>query len=60
MQNYIIEQKRWNPNSIVFGLHPGTVDSKLSKPFQKNGKEYFSPKFWWDKKHKENHVVKLW
>ena len=40
-----IEQKRLNPNSIVFGLHPGTVDSKLSKPFQKNGKEYFSPKF---------------
>ena len=40
-----IEQKRLNPNSIVFGLHPGTVDSKLSKPFQKNGKKYFSPKF---------------
>ena len=40
-----IEQKRLNPNSIVFGLHPGTVDSKLSKPFQINGKEYFSPKF---------------
>ena len=40
-----IEQKRLNPNSIVFGLHPGTVDSKLSKPFQKKGKEYFSPEF---------------
>ena len=40
-----IEQKRLNPNSIVFGLHPGTVDSKLSKPFQKKGKEYFTPEF---------------
>ena len=40
-----IEQKRSNPDSIIFGLHPGTVDSKLSKPFQKKDKEYFTPEF---------------
>ena len=31
-----IEMKRRNKNLIVIGLHPGTVDSDLSKPFQKN------------------------
>jgi len=31
-----IEMKRVNKNAIVVGLHPGTVDSPLSKPFQKN------------------------
>ena len=40
-----IEQKRSNPDSIIFGLHPGTVDSKLSKPFQKKDKEYFTPEY---------------
>ena len=40
-----IEQKRSNKNSIIFGLHPGTVDSKLSRPFQKKDKQYFSPEF---------------
>ncbi|MDC0228024.1 SDR family NAD(P)-dependent oxidoreductase [Alphaproteobacteria bacterium] len=40
-----IEQGRLNPDSIIFGLHPGTVDSKLSKPFQKKDKEYFTPEF---------------
>ena len=40
-----IEQQRSNHDSIIFGLHPGTVDSKLSRPFQKKNKEYFSPKF---------------
>jgi hypothetical protein len=40
-----IEQKRSNPDSIIFGLHPGTVDSKLSKPFQKKDKKYFTPEF---------------
>ena len=40
-----IEQKRSNKNSIIFGLHPGTVNSKLSRPFQKKDKEYFSPEF---------------
>ena len=40
-----IEQQRLNHESIIFGLHPGTVDSKLSRPFQKKNKEYFSPEF---------------
>ena len=40
-----IEQQRSNHDSIIFGLHPGTVDSKLSRPVQKKNKEYFSPKF---------------
>ena len=33
-----IELKRRNPNSIVVGLHPGTVDTDLSRPFQSNVK----------------------
>ena len=31
-----IEAKRKNKQSIIVGLHPGTVDSELSKPFQRN------------------------
>ncbi len=31
-----IELKRTNKNASIIGLHPGTVDSNLSKPFQKN------------------------
>lgn len=31
-----IEEKRRNPSSIVVALHPGTVDTPLSKPFQGN------------------------
>lgn len=31
-----IEMKRLNDRAIVVGLHPGTVDTSLSKPFQKN------------------------
>jgi NAD(P)-dependent dehydrogenase (short-subunit alcohol dehydrogenase family) len=27
--------RRW-PESVVIGLHPGTVDTDLSKPFQRN------------------------
>ncbi|QWU99638.1 SDR family NAD(P)-dependent oxidoreductase [Francisella salimarina] len=29
-----IETKRVNPNAVIVGLHPGTVDSHLSEPFQ--------------------------
>jgi NAD(P)-dependent dehydrogenase (short-subunit alcohol dehydrogenase family) len=45
LKNLSIEQRRLNPNSIIFGLHPGTVDTPLSQPFQKQGKEYFTPEF---------------
>ena len=31
-----IEDKRRNDRSIIVGLHPGTVDTGLSKPFQAN------------------------
>jgi NAD(P)-dependent dehydrogenase (short-subunit alcohol dehydrogenase family) len=38
-----IEQARKNPGSIVLALHPGTVDSKLSKPFHRSVKTLFTP-----------------
>lgn len=47
IKNTAIEIARNNKNAIIVGLHPGTVDSKLSKPFQANipdGK-LFTPKF---------------
>lgn len=36
IKNLSIELQRKNPNAIIVALHPGTVDSELSKPFQKN------------------------
>ena len=36
LRNFAIELARTNPNAIVAGLHPGTVDSALSRPFQAN------------------------
>ena len=36
LRNYAIEQARRNDDFIVAGLHPGTVDTRLSRPFQKN------------------------
>ncbi len=40
-----IELKRKNPSAAVIGIHPGTVDSNLSKPFQANvpAEKLFSP-----------------
>ncbi len=35
-KNIAIELGRVAPNAIVVGLHPGTVDTNLSKPFQRN------------------------
>lgn len=42
-----IELKRINKKAIIISFHPGTVDSNLSKPFQKNiaPEKIFSPKF---------------
>lgn len=34
IRNYAIEQARRNPDFIAVSLHPGTVDTELSKPFQ--------------------------
>ena len=36
LRNLAIEWARRNDQSIVVGLHPGTVDSALSQPFQAN------------------------
>lgn len=35
-RNISIELARIAPNAIAVGLHPGTVDTDLSKPFQRN------------------------
>jgi NAD(P)-dependent dehydrogenase (short-subunit alcohol dehydrogenase family) len=35
LKNISIEIGRSNKDAIIVGLHPGTVDSELSKPFQK-------------------------
>ena len=34
IKNLAIESARTNKKSIIVGLHPGTVDSNLSKPYQ--------------------------
>ncbi len=34
--------RRW-PLAVVAGLHPGTVDTGLSKPFQRSAKTLFTP-----------------
>jgi hypothetical protein len=38
-----IEQARRNPDQLLLALHPGTVDTGLSKPFQKGVKTLFTP-----------------
>ena len=43
IKNFSIEINRTNKSSIIFGLHPGTVTSKLSDPFKNKNKNYFSP-----------------
>jgi NAD(P)-dependent dehydrogenase (short-subunit alcohol dehydrogenase family) len=45
VRNYAIEQARRNEDFIAVALHPGTVDTGLSKPFQGNvpGKQLFTP-----------------
>jgi NAD(P)-dependent dehydrogenase (short-subunit alcohol dehydrogenase family) len=43
LRTIAIEQTRKNPDSIVLALHPGTVDTGLSKPFQRNVKTLFTP-----------------
>lgn len=47
LKNIAIEHKHKSPQLIVAGLHPGTVDTGLSKPFQKNVKPdtLFTPEF---------------
>lgn len=34
LKNFALEMARTHPEGVVVGLHPGTVDSDLSQPFQ--------------------------
>lgn len=43
LRTVAIEQARKNPGSIVIGLHPGTVDTGLSQPFQRGVRTLFTP-----------------
>lgn len=45
LKNAAIEMGRRNPQAIVLGYHPGTVDTPLSKPFQRrvDPAKLFSP-----------------
>lgn len=36
LRNFAIELARTHPRAVVAGLHPGTVDTALSQPFQAN------------------------
>ena len=38
-----VEERRRNDRGIVVGLHPGTVDTKLSAPFRQSGRDLFRP-----------------
>lgn len=45
IRNLAIEHKRKNDRAIIVGLHPGTVDTPFSEPFQGNvpAKQLFEP-----------------
>ena len=47
IKNAAIETARRNKNAVVVGLHPGTVNSRLSAPFQSNVRpgKLFTPEF---------------
>ncbi|CAI8422335.1 MAG: Uncharacterised protein [Hyphomonas sp. TMED17] len=45
IKNFAIEQTRRNPDFVAVSLHPGTVDTDLSRPFQAGvpDKSLFTP-----------------
>lgn len=43
IKNASIELARINKRALIVGLHPGTVDSPLSKPFQSHVPRLFTP-----------------
>jgi NAD(P)-dependent dehydrogenase (short-subunit alcohol dehydrogenase family) len=47
LRTFAIELARRNPGAVCVGLHPGTVDTRLSAPFQANVSEdkLFTPDF---------------
>jgi NAD(P)-dependent dehydrogenase (short-subunit alcohol dehydrogenase family) len=40
-----VEFRRKSPHVAVVALHPGTVDTDLSKPFQRSAKRLFTPEY---------------
>ncbi|MEM6533840.1 MAG: SDR family NAD(P)-dependent oxidoreductase [Myxococcota bacterium] len=45
LKTLAIELARTHPQLVVAGLHPGTVDTELSKPFQRGVAKLFTPDF---------------
>ena len=47
IRNFAIEMARTHPQAIIVALHPGTVDTHLSRPFQRGvtPKKLFTPEF---------------
>ena len=47
VKNFSIEVCRTNPNAVILGLQPGTVESNLSEPFKKNvtKEKLFTPEY---------------
>lgn len=47
IKTYSVELSRRQPKTIIAGLHPGTVNTSLSKPFQRNVKpnKLFTPEY---------------
>jgi NAD(P)-dependent dehydrogenase (short-subunit alcohol dehydrogenase family) len=47
IKNFSIEVSRTNPNAVILGLQPGTVESNLSEPFKKNvaREKLFTPEY---------------
>ena len=47
IKTFAIEQSRSHPDSVVVTLHPGTTDTRLSRPFQRNVPQdkLFTPEF---------------
>ena len=47
VKNFSIEVCRTNPNAVILGLQPGTVESNLSEPFKKNvaRENLFTPEY---------------
>lgn len=43
IRTFSIELSRKNKNAILLGLHPGTVSTNLSEPYQANAYERFTP-----------------
>lgn len=45
IKTWAIELARTHAQAVCIGMHPGTVESNLSKPFQKTTSRYFTPKY---------------